>query len=141
MAVTALQRNENEEQRELNMETRILSTSIVRGLLVLSLGSIVACSGGHQGSPLQPTLASPATGEPVSAAPAPGTAGVSDASLPQSLIAPTLADYTFHTYTCNKADSGTDANIYIKVTGSLGSTGWILLDNYNHNDFEKGQYD
>jgi PLAT/LH2 domain len=149
------------------METRIRPASIVRGLLVLSLVSLTACETNQAGSLTQPT---PLTAEDRSSAvPVDGNnegdaqatvnqeqlpaqrggeqlegSSVVDArvSVPQrSTTAAAQADYGWEIDTCNTGDAGTDANMYFYVSGTAGSTGWMLLDNPYGNDFERGHHD
>jgi len=151
------------------METRTVPRSIVRGLFVMSLACLVACESNQSVSPTQPTLLTPAEDRGV-AAPVAGSnqtdaqASVNREQLPaeraggeqldgaatmdtrvgipqRSLTAAAQADYGWEIKTCNVNDAGTDANMYFYVSGSAGSTGWMLLDNPGANDFEKSNSD
>jgi hypothetical protein len=72
---------------------------------------------------------------------APSAAPVLLAPLSVGAQKATTTTYSWLIHTCDVADAGTDANMYFYVSGTAGSTGWMLLDNPNRNDFERNQYD
>lgn len=56
-----------------------------------------------------------------------------------STAAAATKTYFIDVTTCNDFGAGTDASIWLKIDGTLTSTGWKLLDNPNVDDFEQGQ--
>lgn len=52
----------------------------------------------------------------------------------------TPAAYTIDVQTCDIPDAGTDANVQLKLSGSVAASSWLLLDNPG-DDRERGQTD
>ena len=52
----------------------------------------------------------------------------------------TPAAYSIDVQTCDVADAGTDATVKLMLSGSLGDSSWLLLDNPG-DDRERGQTD
>ncbi|MFP5347187.1 MAG: PLAT/LH2 domain-containing protein [Actinomycetes bacterium] len=76
-------------------------------------------------APVGTALAAPATASHA------GTAAVSTRS---------VVTYEVSTYTSNIPGAGTDGDVWVRINGSYGSSGWLYLDN-SDNNFERNQTD
>jgi hypothetical protein len=66
-------------------------------------------------------------------------AGAASAA-PAGVGARAALDYTIRTTTTDLLDAGTDANVEIRLNGTLASSGFVALDNDSEN-FERGRVD
>ncbi|GIH02611.1 hypothetical protein Rhe02_06780 [Rhizocola hellebori] len=53
----------------------------------------------------------------------------------------TVFPYRIDMQTCDVSGAGTDGYVAARIHGTAGSSGWIGLNNANHDDFERGNVD